>query len=146
MKQIILVAAIIGFTQFACSRNNADGPAPTSLAGQWRMVSVQDNSSGAMSAKPGDIKGDVDVIFNAGSTTNGNITGKTPTNDIWPSNYQTGANRSLAIPALAITKVMETSWGLEFVNNICSSQSYELRSGGLLSIKTANKTLTFKKF
>jgi len=44
-----------------------------------------------------------------------------------------------------MTKVAETSWGILFVNNIRSSQEYSFEVGGLLNIKTTNKTLTFHK-
>ncbi len=145
MKQVILLAALFGFIQFSCSRNDAALPAPTALTGQWRMALVQDNATGSIITKPADTNGEVDVLFTATGATNGHISGKTPTNDIWPSNYQTGTAQSIAIPALGITKVMETTWGNEFVNNICSSQSYAFESGGRLKIKTNRKTLIFQQ-
>ena len=61
------------------------------------------------------------------------------------NDYSIGANQSLSIPNLNMTKVMETTWGAEFVNNIRNSQEYSFEPGGRLTIKTINKTLTFKK-
>lgn len=145
MKQVIMLAAIISLVQLSCRRNDAALPAPTSLEGKWRMILVQDNSTGATVVKPPDTNGDVDILFTATSPTNGHISGTTPTNDIWPSNYQTTAAQSLSIPALGVTKVMETAWGNEFVSNICTSQSYAFETGGKLKIKTNLKLLTFKR-
>jgi len=56
-----------------------------------------------------------------------------------------GANQALSIPVLAMTKVMETSWGNEFVSNICNSQTYGFDIHKMLHIKTTTKTLVFQK-
>ena len=142
MKQLCLLIAVIGITQFSCRRNDAAAPVATSLQGNWRMILVKDNSTRLSFAKPASIQGDVDITFN---TANNSFSGKTPTNDIWQSDFLAHPNLSLTIPFLSMTKVMETSWGNEFVGNICSSQSYTFESGGRLNIKTINRTLTFKK-
>ena len=45
----------------------------------------------------------------------------------------------------SMTKVAETLWGNEFVNNIRTSQEYSFEIGGRLNIITTSKTLTFQK-
>jgi len=44
-----------------------------------------------------------------------------------------------------MTKVAETSWGDEFVQNITVAQSYSFETDGKLNIHTVSKTLTFRK-
>ena len=66
-------------------------------------------------------------------------------NDIWKNDYSVGANQTITIPVLAMTKVGETSWGKLFVDNILSSQQYTFEPGEMLNIKTTNKTLTLHK-
>ena len=66
-------------------------------------------------------------------------------NSIMQNDYSIGANQSLSIPNLNMTKVMETTWGAEFVDNIRDAQQYSFEAGGRLQIKTINKTLIFKK-
>lgn len=145
MKQIFFLIAIIGLTLVSCKKTDSVDPIPTSLDGKWRMIIVKENASGSTTTKPSSIQGDVDITFTSTSTTNGTFIGNTPTNDIWQNDYSIGANQSMTIPVLAMTKVMETSWGNEFVNNIRSSQEYSFEIGGRLNIKTTNKTLTFRK-
>ena len=145
MKQIFFLIAIIGLALLSCRKTGSLDPIPTSLDGKWRMIIVKENASGSTTTKPSSIQGDVDIIFTSTSTTNGTFIGNTPTNDIWQNDYSIGANQALTIPNLSMTKVMETSWGNEFVNNIRSSQEYSFEIGGRLNIKTTNKTLTFRK-
>ena len=57
----------------------------------------------------------------------------------------TGANHLLTIPFLNMTKVGETSWGEEFVDNIRNSQEYDFESTNKLAIKTTHITLTFQR-
>ncbi|MBS1600253.1 MAG: hypothetical protein JST75_18640 [Bacteroidetes bacterium] len=130
---------------FACQKTNSAHNTSGSLQGNWRMVSVTENSSGTVTTKAPSIQGDVDLSFTAVNMMNGFFQGNTPTNDISPSDYSTGANQSLSIPALSMTKVGETSWGKEFVDNIRDAQAYSFETDGKLSIKTKSKTLTFVK-
>jgi hypothetical protein len=118
---------------------------PTSLEGKWRMIRVKDNTSGSTTTKPSSIQGDVDITFTSTTITNGSFIGNTPTNDIWENNYSLGANQSITIPVLAMTKVAETSWGIFFVDNIRSSQKYSFEAGGKLNIQTTNTTLSFRR-
>jgi len=145
MKQLLFLLATIGSTLFSCKKADSCDPIPASLDGKWRMIIVKENSSGLTTIKPSSIQGDVDITFTSTSPTNGIFTGKTPTNSISQNDYSTGANQSLAIPNLSMTKVMETTWGNEFVQNIRNSQEYRFEAGDRLTIKTINKTLTFKK-
>jgi hypothetical protein len=145
MKQAIFIFMILGLTLLSCKKSDTIDPRPTSLDGKWRMILVTENVSGLTSTKPHAIQGDVDITFSSTSSTNGTFTGNTPTNDIWPNDYSIGTNQSMTIPCLSMTKVMETSWGNEFVNNIRSSEEYSFQTGGRLTIKTTTKTLTFKK-
>lgn len=145
MKHILFIISLIGLTQFSCTKSDTCGPAPTSLEGSWRMVIVKDNTSGSSITKPTSIQGEVDIIFTSSGSTTGTFVGSTPTNDIWSNNYSVGPNQSLTIPVLNMTKVGETTWGSEFVNNILNSQTYNFENCNRLNIKTTNKTLTFQK-
>jgi len=145
MKQFIFLIAVSGLTLFSCKKSGSFDQIPASLDGKWRMVMVTENVSGLTTTKPSAVQGDVDILFTSASSTNGSFTGNTPTNDIWQSQYSTGANQSMTIPCLAMTKVMETDWGNEFVNNIRNSREYSFEAGGILKIKTPEKTLSFRK-
>ena len=145
MKQFIFLFAVSGLTLFSCKKSGSFDHIPASLDGKWRMVMVTENVSGLTTTKPSAVQGDVDILFTSASSTNGSFTGNTPTNDIWQSQYSTGANQSMTIPCLAMTKVMETDWGNEFVNNIRNSREYSFEAGGILKIKTLEKTLSFRK-
>jgi len=145
MKQFIFLFAVSGLTLFSCKKSGSFDHIPASLDGKWRMVMVTENVSGLTTTKPSAVQGDVDILFTSASPTNGSFTGNTPTNDIWQSQYSTGANQSMTIPCLAMTKVMETAWGNEFVNNIRNSREYSFETGGILKIKTPEKTLSFRK-
>ncbi len=145
MKQIFFLIAIISLTLFSCKKTNLVDPIPTSIDGKWRMILVKDNASGLTTTKPSSIQGDVNITFTSTSTTNGTFVGNTPTNDIWKNDYSIGANQSIIIPVLSMTKVGETSWGILFVDNIRSSQEYSFEIGGKLNIKTTSKTLSFQK-
>jgi len=143
MKQIFSLLALFSLILFSCSRQVSQDTIPTSLDGKWRMMIVKDNASGASITKPSSIPGEVDIIFTSTNSTNGFFTGNTPTNEIWQSDYAVTPARLITIPAVSMTKVMETSWGNEFVTNITNSQEYGFETGGLLHIKTSTKTLTF---
>ena len=145
MKQILFLIAFIGLTQFSCKKSDTKDPIPTSLDGKWKMIIVKENTSGSTTTKPSSIQGDVEITFTSTSTTKGTFIGNTPTNDIGQNDYSIGTNQTLTIPNLSMTKVGETSWGKEFVDNIRSSQQYSFEIGGRLNIKTTNKTLTFQK-
>jgi len=145
MKQILFLISILGLTQFSCTKSNSCDATPTSLDGKWRMIIVKENISGSSTTKPSSILGDVDITFTSINPTNGTFIGNTPSNDIEPNDYSVGPNQSLTIPNLSMTKVGETSWGNEFVDNIRSSQEYTFENCIRLNIKTTNKTLTFQK-
>ena len=146
MKQLLLLVATIGSILISCIKAGPCDPMPASLDGKWRMITVKENSSGLATTKPSSIQGDVDITFTSANPTSGIFTGNTPTNTIMQNDYSIGANQSLSIPNLNMTKVMETTWGAEFVDNIRDAQDYSFETGGRLHIKTINKTLIFKKF
>ena len=145
MRRIFFLSGIIGVILVSCRSQNTPISIPTSLDGTWRMIMVKENASGLTTAKPSSINGDVEITFTAINTTQGIFFGKTPTNTIVQNDYTIGSNQSLTIPNLSMTKVAETSWGKEFVDNIRNSQAYSFEINGRLNIKTANKTLTFQK-
>ncbi len=145
MKHAFLFISFISLTLFSCTKPNPADQSPTSLSGTWRMIIAADNASASATTKPSSILGDVDITFKPGTSTNGTFTGLTPTNQIGESDYSTGANQSLAILNLFMTKAFETSWGAEFVTNILSAERYSFDKRGRLIIATANKTLTFIK-
>jgi hypothetical protein len=46
---------------------------------------------------------------------------------------------------LMLSKVAETSWGEQFVDNITEAQQYSFETGARLNIRTTKKVLTFQK-
>lgn len=145
MKQVIFSIAIVSLTLLSCNKPYPTGSVSATLEGNWRMMIVKNNTSGTIITKPADIQGNVDITFLAINSTSGSLNGHTPTNLIVESNYSTDTNRRLSIPVLVMTKVAETSWGSEFVNNIRSSQKYHFETDGKLVIETLEKTLTFQR-
>ena len=145
MKKFLLFAVLLSLTQISCKKSSLSDTTPTSLDGKWRMIAVKDNATGITTTKPTSTQSDVEITFNSSTPTEGTFVGNTPTNDIWKNAYSIGANQTITIPVLAMTKVAETPWGNEFVDNIRSSQKYSFETGEKLIIKTANKTLTFQK-
>ena len=145
MKQILFYALMLSMIQFGCKKTDSSESVPTSLDGKWRMITVKDNVSGLTITKSASIQNDVDVIFTSTNLNSGTFTGNTPTNEIWKNSYSTGVNNAITIPVLSMTKVAETSWGILFVDNICSSQEYTFEIGEILNIKTIIKMLTFRR-
>lgn len=143
MKPKIFLVTVAAIVFFACNKP-ADADA-VRLQGKWRMIMVLDLAGTNPVTKPGSIQGEVDILFVASDNVSGVFTGNTPTNDIWQNRYQIGSNNALSIPSLSMTKVMETSWGIEFVNNIVSTQKYSFTAADRLSIQTAAKILIFRK-
>jgi hypothetical protein len=145
----LLMAALFSLALFSCSRDADDDMLAnnTSIEGSWRMVAVKNNSTGLIHGKPGAITGDVDIMFVAVNATKGFINGKTPTNTIFRdgNEYTLGEAGRITIPCLAITKVAETSWGLDFVYSITKSDNYSIEPGGRLRIHTEEKTLYFER-
>ena len=139
-------ALLIGLTCllfFSCSKTVSD-PVPASLNGVWKMIIVKDNATNAVLTKPISIRGDVIINIVPANETSGSFTGKTPTNIIYRSDYSTEPGRSITIPCLFMTKVAETSWGDEFVDNIRDARQYGF-SPGRLNIITTRRTLSFQK-
>jgi hypothetical protein len=144
MKIAFLLMSLLGLMFFSCNKSACD-TVHESLEGTWKMILVKDNATNTASTKPSSIKGDVILTFVPSSPTTGSFTGKTPSNDIWPSEYELGPKQELSIPNLSMTKVGETPWGEEFVNNIREAQQYSLEEEEKLNIRTLNKMLTFRK-
>jgi len=142
MKQLFFIV-FLGLMHYSCNRTNT--VLPETLAGNWRMTLVKVNATGAITTKPSSITGEVEITFTPASTTNGSFIGRTPTNDIMKNDYSIGTNQSITIPVLSMTKVAETTWGHEFVDNIRSSKEYHFENCYTLKIITENKMLTFKK-
>ena len=145
MKQILFFAVMLSLTQFGCKKSDCLESAPKSLDGKWRMITVKDNASGLITTKSPSIQNNVDLIFTSTNLNSGTFIGNTPTNEILKNSYSTGTNQTITIPVLSMTKVAETSWGILFVDNICSSQEYTFEIGEILNIKTTNTTLSFLK-
>ncbi|MEP6951975.1 MAG: hypothetical protein ABI863_21985 [Ginsengibacter sp.] len=135
----------IGLTQLACKTPNPAilNPAAAALEGKWRMVSVKDNSTNIVTAKPSTITGNVDITFALFSSAAGIMSGVTPTNSL-NGNYSTGGNGALSIPAVSATKIIETTWGQLFLDNITWSHDFIFNADGRLHINAStNKTLIF---
>src|SRR4051794_34711318 len=134
MKRVMLFLSIVMLLVLSCSRQDVISSTPATLEGNWRMIVVKDNSSGLITTKLSDVQGNVDITFTEMNDTSGTVYGHTPSNQISQSDYSVGANHQLRIPFLNITKVWETSWGSEFVNNIRSAREYNIDSAGKLVI------------
>lgn len=145
MKQLFILSAIISMLTVSCKKPGSCNSDKASLNGKWRMVSVKENSSGETFVKPSSISGEVDITFTSTHPAGGTFIGNTPTNQIWQNDFSTGINQAIAIPNLSMTKVMETSWGNEFVLNITDAETYDIEAGYKLHIKTTSKTLIFQK-
>ena len=145
MKQLFVLSAIISMLTVSCKKPGSYDTGKTSLDGKWRMITVKENVSGVITGKPASIQGEVDIIFTTTNPAGGTFIGNTPTNDIWQNDFSTGANQAISIPVLSMTKVMETSWGNELVENIRSAETYSFENAGNLYIKTVSKTLIFRK-
>jgi hypothetical protein len=145
MKQIFFIFILFCLIQVSCTKKDSNNSIPISLEGKWRMILVKDNTSGLVTTKPFSIQGEVEITFTAASYTNGTFRGFTPTNEISQNDYTVGINQSISILNLSMTKVIETTWGNQFIENIRSSQQYSFEMGNKLTIKTTNKILTFQK-
>ena len=146
MKQVFSFIAMTGLVLFSCTKPvNVQGPGTLSIEGKWRMITVQDVTSGSITAKPTSIQGDVDITFIPDGVANGTFNGNTPTNSIGQNEYSVGPNGAMSIPNLSMTKVIETTWGDEFVKNIRDTREYSFDTDGRLNIKTTNTILTFRK-
>ena len=144
MKYLVILcsfALILG----SCNKQAVRDKTPNQIDGTWRMIIVQDNASGASSIKPSTISGNVEITFATSSASNGIFFGITPTNQISQNQFTLGPAQAITISSLMMTKVWETEWGSNFVNNIRSAQQYEFDNSGNLSIQTPLKKLTFQR-
>lgn len=144
MKLFFFLIPVIGLLLFSCKKNTSDLISP-SLDGTWKMILVKDNATNTVMTKPASLYGDVMITFVSSNVSKGAFNGNTPTNDLGPDIYSLGSNHTISIPVLTMTKVAETSWGLQFIANFRDAQQYRLEPGFLLNIITSNKTLTFQK-
>lgn len=145
MKKALFVISVLSVAIFSCSKQEANRSNCQKLDGSWKMISVKDNHSAVVSTKPSSVLKDVLITFSPASATSGTFTGYTPTNDLSQSQYLTGSSQELTVLNLAMTKVAETSWGKEFVDNIRDAQRYSFENNGNLDIKTAAKVLIFQR-
>ena len=144
MRQLFILTFIFT-TLFSCKKDNSSNVTPIApdLVGKWRMVSVKDNSTNITTTKPSSISGNVDITFAFTTSEAGTMNGLTPTNSLY-SDYLIGRNRTISIPAVTATKIIETSWGLLFLDNVTNSQDFIFDTDGRLNINiSTNKTLTF---
>jgi len=144
--KIALSIVILSVTLLACQKQATNNLSTDStISGNWKMILVEDNQSGSATTKPTSIQGDVVITFSSFTSTPGKFYGYTPANEISPSDYTVSANHLLTVLNLAMTKVGETSWGAEFVDNIRDAKSYSFEKNGNLDIKTAARTLVFQR-
>lgn len=129
---------------FSCSRDLDGLPVNKNIEGNWRMVLVKVNSTGFMHTKPGAVTGDVDITFVAATPGKGFINGRTPSQPI-EAEYELSSPDGMKIPVITYGKIAETSWGLDFLYNIISADTWSIEQDGKLRIHTANKTLYFER-
>lgn len=142
MKFSIALRALVLLLLFSCKKTDSS---PTSLEGTWKMILTKDNMTNTVQQKPSAIQGDVIISFVPTSISNGFFEGKTPSNVFGPNEYLLASDQTISMPVMNMTKVGETSWGSEFIDNIRDAQQYSFATGGRLNIKTIRKTLTFEK-
>lgn len=140
MKRFLLFISLAAFSFFACNKSSS---VPHSLKGKWRMILSTDNETSVATTKPSSIQGDVDITFIPSNSSEGAFDGNTPTN-AFQGSYTIGLGEMINIQSVLITKVMETSWGMEFADNFPNAKSYSFDKGSLI-IKAPNKTLVFEK-
>ena len=151
MKRFLFPLFLAAVVLVSCEKSVADdadvsqAAADISLSGTWKMILVKDNSTNASVTKPSNIEKDVLISFTPSNSLTGTFTGKTPTNSIDQNPYSISANLLISIPVLSMTKVAETAWGAEFVDNIRSAKYYGFEAGEKLCIWTTNKKLVFQK-
>ena len=145
MKLLMAFMLLALFTMNSCKKSDHCGSTPTSLAGTWKMVLVKDNTSGVETSKPSALNGDVIISFSPVNSTQGSMSGNSPSNQLGPNDYTLGPNQAISIPSLTMTKIAETSWGKQFVDNIRSADAYSFGACSRLVIKTASKDLHFEK-
>ena len=139
MRQYLILAVLIVLTLTSCKKDNSNN----TLDGKWRMISVKDIATNTTSIKPSNINGNVDITFTLSTSATDIMTGVTPTNSL-RGDFTIGRNNTISVTNLSQTKVMETSWGAEFLDNIRSSQSYFFDGDKKLNINTStNKILIF---
>jgi hypothetical protein len=148
MRSSLVQIVIVGLLFFSCSKTEVDDPS-AALAGTWKMIRVEDNSSGDNTYKPNSIQEDLIITFTPNSDTSGNFEGHTPTNSFFSpgvlsNGYTLGPDHTISIHAFSMTQISETSWGELFLNNIATAHHYNFKAGNL-NIKTAAKMLFFKK-
>lgn len=144
MRHLLLLSSL-SLLLFACKRDNTNNAVPfaSDLAGKWRLISAKDNLTDATTTKPPAISGNVDITIVFSTSVAGVMNGVTPTNTL-SCDFQVGPNRTLSIPSLSMTEIVETSWGLMFLDNIPHAQDFIFTNDGKLNINTStNKTLTF---
>ena len=131
---------------FSCKKNN-DLVNQPDIGGRWKMVSVIDNSNGTIEIKPVIYAGDVEIElkYNASNSRTGTFSGKTITNIFGDGIFSTTADGSFTVTTFGISDAMETPWGNLFLQNIFSSTNYSIDIQGRLNIKTAAKTLVFRR-
>ena len=145
MRITVFIAAAC-FILCSCQREATNNLSPAStLNGSWKMIIVEDDASGTAITKPSSVQGDVVITFSPSISSPGTYYGHTPSNEIGQSQYTVTADRLLTILNLAMTKVAETSWGAEFVDNIRAARNYQFEKNGNLDIRTVNKTLVFHR-
>jgi hypothetical protein len=144
MKHYFLFIGILILTLVSCKKSDSINSIEPNLAGSWRMVLVNDISNGSTMSKPSFIYGEVDITFTFVSATTGTMKGVTPTN-ILNADYSISDRRTISIPAVSATKVKETSWGRQFLDNVTTSQNYFFDNYRRLNINTSNKILTFQR-
>lgn len=144
MKHYFLLLGILTLTITSCKKSDSINSIEPNLAAAWRMVLVKDISTGSIMSKPSSINGEVDITFTFVTATSGTMKGKTPTN-ILTADYSISGNGAISIPAVSATKVMETSWGRQFLDNVTTSQNYFFDNYTRLNINTSKKILTFQK-
>ena len=126
MNRFILLLSLLLLT-FSCKRSDTNNL--KELSGSWRMVLVTDITTGASISKPSTINGEVDITFISVTFTTGTFNGRTPTNSL-SGEYSIGGNSTISIPAVSATKVIETTWGSYFLDNVTSSHNYFFAHNG----------------
>src|SRR5664279_937955 len=115
--KIFILSAAYSLLLLCCNKSGSN-KVTSSLDGKWKMVTVKDIASGIETTKPSSVQGEVEITFTSINALGGTFNGKTPSNEIESAKFSLGANQSISISELSMTKVNETDWGFNFTDNI----------------------------
>lgn len=125
---------VLGLLLNAC--NNDEAIPPHDLAGDWKVISFDNNETSTSITKTEENtwlfanNGDITVNFSNSDLTNGEMSGRTVTNN-FSGDYTIDLKGGISIDPPFSTEAGEPEWGLLF-DSVTEAETYELRSDQLI--------------